>query len=199
MSRAVAEWAASATWPVAQPAGQRRSRAAQPRGPAGASSRVVPGRHPPCGGEISRIMLALKKALAAGADTCILVFDEIDTGISGRVADVVLHHRVVPVEHRERLRGRPDRAHRRAVSPRPRRGDHPPAGPLRTRRTPRSQALAPSSRNGRTHRSSMPRRDASAVAIPCCSMRWCGRCRRACPTAAGPCPCAAAPGDGVRS
>jgi len=41
------------------------------------------------GGEISRIMLALKRALAAGADTCILVFDEIDTGISGRVAAVV--------------------------------------------------------------------------------------------------------------
>lgn len=41
------------------------------------------------GGEISRVILALKKALAAGADSCILVFDEIDTGISGRVADVV--------------------------------------------------------------------------------------------------------------
>jgi len=41
------------------------------------------------GGEVSRIMLALKKALSAGADTCILVFDEIDTGISGRVADIV--------------------------------------------------------------------------------------------------------------
>jgi DNA repair protein RecN (Recombination protein N) len=41
------------------------------------------------GGEVSRIMLALKKALAVGADTCILVFDEIDTGISGRVADIV--------------------------------------------------------------------------------------------------------------
>lgn len=41
------------------------------------------------GGEISRVMLALKKALAAGADSCILVFDEIDSGISGRVANVV--------------------------------------------------------------------------------------------------------------
>lgn len=41
------------------------------------------------GGEVSRIMLALKKALTVGADTCILVFDEIDTGISGRVADIV--------------------------------------------------------------------------------------------------------------
>lgn len=41
------------------------------------------------GGELSRIMLAFKRALAADADTCVLVFDEIDTGISGRVADVV--------------------------------------------------------------------------------------------------------------
>lgn len=41
------------------------------------------------GGELSRIMLALKKALAADAETCVLVFDEIDAGISGRVADVV--------------------------------------------------------------------------------------------------------------
>lgn len=41
------------------------------------------------GGEISRIMLALKKALSIGAETCVLVFDEIDSGISGRTADVV--------------------------------------------------------------------------------------------------------------
>src|SRR5262249_33390820 len=41
------------------------------------------------GGELCRIMLALKKALVADAETCILVFDEIDTGISGKVADVV--------------------------------------------------------------------------------------------------------------
>ncbi len=41
------------------------------------------------GGEMSRIMLALKKALVADAETCVLVFDEIDSGISGRVADTV--------------------------------------------------------------------------------------------------------------
>ncbi len=41
------------------------------------------------GGELSRIMLALKNALATDAETCVLVFDEIDSGISGRVADVV--------------------------------------------------------------------------------------------------------------
>jgi len=34
-------------------------------------------------------MLAIKRALVVGADTCVLVFDEIDTGISGRIADVV--------------------------------------------------------------------------------------------------------------
>ena len=43
------------------------------------------------GGELSRIMLALKRALSSDAETCVLVFDEIDTGISGRVADVVGH------------------------------------------------------------------------------------------------------------
>ncbi len=41
------------------------------------------------GGELSRIMLAFKRSLAVDAETCVLVFDEIDTGISGRVADVV--------------------------------------------------------------------------------------------------------------
>lgn len=41
------------------------------------------------GGEVSRIMLAFKRTLAAGADSCLLVFDEIDSGISGKVADIV--------------------------------------------------------------------------------------------------------------
>lgn len=41
------------------------------------------------GGEISRIMLAIKKVLAAEASTCVLVFDEIDAGISGRAANMV--------------------------------------------------------------------------------------------------------------
>lgn len=41
------------------------------------------------GGEISRIMLGIKKVLSAGAETCVMVFDEIDTGISGKTADIV--------------------------------------------------------------------------------------------------------------
>lgn len=41
------------------------------------------------GGELSRIMLALKKSMSEGAETCVLIFDEIDTGISGKTANVV--------------------------------------------------------------------------------------------------------------
>ncbi len=41
------------------------------------------------GGEISRIMLALKKVLADADAIPILVFDEIDSGISGRIARIV--------------------------------------------------------------------------------------------------------------
>jgi len=41
------------------------------------------------GGELSRVMLALKQALAQHASHGTMVFDEIDTGISGRVARTV--------------------------------------------------------------------------------------------------------------
>jgi len=41
------------------------------------------------GGEISRIMLAVKTVLADADDIDVLIFDEIDTGISGRIAQKV--------------------------------------------------------------------------------------------------------------
>ncbi len=41
------------------------------------------------GGELSRVMLAVKTILAAADDVPTLVFDEVDAGIGGRVADVV--------------------------------------------------------------------------------------------------------------
>ena len=41
------------------------------------------------GGELSRIMLAIKNVLAGSDDVDTLIFDEIDTGISGRAADRV--------------------------------------------------------------------------------------------------------------
>ena len=41
------------------------------------------------GGEVSRIMLALKRSLLSKNGSSIMIFDEIDTGISGRIADKV--------------------------------------------------------------------------------------------------------------
>ncbi len=41
------------------------------------------------GGEMSRIMLAIKKVLADTDSTPVLIFDEIDTGISGKAANAV--------------------------------------------------------------------------------------------------------------
>jgi len=59
------------------------------------------------GGEISRVLLAIKSALAGADRTSVLVFDEIDTGISGeearRVGDVLKelsqYHQVLCITH----------------------------------------------------------------------------------------------------
>jgi len=59
------------------------------------------------GGEISRIMLAMKTVLAEADRVPVLVFDEIDTGISGRVARVVgnnlkevsIKHQIICITH----------------------------------------------------------------------------------------------------
>ncbi|MCK6560462.1 DNA repair protein RecN [candidate division KSB1 bacterium] len=59
------------------------------------------------GGEISRIMLALKSILAERDDIPILIFDEIDSGVSGRVAQAVgrrlqklaLSHQILCITH----------------------------------------------------------------------------------------------------
>lgn len=65
------------------------------------------------GGEVSRIMLALKAALAACDKTPVLVFDEIDVGISGRIAQQVGammraladHHQVIAITHLPQIAG----------------------------------------------------------------------------------------------
>jgi DNA repair protein RecN (Recombination protein N) len=41
------------------------------------------------GGELSRFMLAMKVALAGGSQTATMIFDEIDTGTGGAVADAI--------------------------------------------------------------------------------------------------------------
>ena len=59
------------------------------------------------GGELSRIMLAIKKVLAEADNIPVLVFDEIDTGISGKAAKSVAekmksiskNHQVLCISH----------------------------------------------------------------------------------------------------
>lgn len=59
------------------------------------------------GGEISRIMLALKTVLAEADSIPVLIFDEIDTGISGRIARIVgqslanlaQNHQIICITH----------------------------------------------------------------------------------------------------
>ena len=65
------------------------------------------------GGEISRIMLALKSILAKSDRLPVLIFDEIDVGVSGRVAQAVGHslkalsgyHQVITITHLPQIAG----------------------------------------------------------------------------------------------
>lgn len=41
------------------------------------------------GGELSRIMLAMKSIFSAQQDVTSIIFDEVDTGVSGRVAQAI--------------------------------------------------------------------------------------------------------------
>lgn len=68
------------------------------------------------GGEVSRIMLALKSALAQSDKTQVLIFDEIDTGVSGRIGQSVglslkklsKHHQVIAITHLPQIAGLAD-------------------------------------------------------------------------------------------
>lgn len=59
------------------------------------------------GGEIARIMLCLKTILAKGYDVQTIIFDEIDTGVSGEIADkmadvmssIASHMQVITITH----------------------------------------------------------------------------------------------------
>ncbi|HUX60771.1 MAG TPA: DNA repair protein RecN [Ignavibacteriaceae bacterium] len=74
------------------------------------------------GGEISRIMLALKTILAKNDKLPLLIFDEIDTGVSGRVAQKVGQslkslaalHQIISITHLPQIAGLAD--HHFAVS-----------------------------------------------------------------------------------
>ncbi|MGK9476445.1 DNA repair protein RecN [Melioribacter sp. OK-6-Me] len=68
------------------------------------------------GGEISRIMLALKSILAKSERLPILIFDEIDTGISGSVAqkvgfalkELASSHQIIAITHLPQIAGLAD-------------------------------------------------------------------------------------------
>jgi DNA repair protein RecN (Recombination protein N) len=65
------------------------------------------------GGEISRIMLSLKSILAKNEKLPILIFDEIDTGVSGRIAQKVGNtlkslassHQIIAITHLPQIAG----------------------------------------------------------------------------------------------
>ncbi len=60
-----------------------------PAGQAGKSSRFEPIRKVASGGELSRLMLCIKSLVAQSIDLPTMIFDEIDTGISGEAAKQV--------------------------------------------------------------------------------------------------------------
>ena len=69
------------------------------------------------GGELSRIMLALKGVLAAGDRVSVLVFDEIDANVGGRLGsiiggklrDLASHHQVLCITHLPQIASYGDR------------------------------------------------------------------------------------------
>ena len=68
------------------------------------------------GGEVSRIMLALKSILAKSDRLPVLIFDEIDVGVSGRVAQAVglslkslsSFHQIIAITHLPQIAGLAD-------------------------------------------------------------------------------------------
>jgi DNA repair protein RecN (Recombination protein N) len=71
------------------------------------------------GGELSRIMLAMKRILAIIGGRQVLIFDEVDAGIGGAIAEVVgrklrelsKHHQVICVTHLPQIACFADRHH----------------------------------------------------------------------------------------
>ena len=68
---------------------------------------VKPLKQVASGGEVSRIMLSIKNILADKDNIACLVFDEIDTGVSGRIAQMVgqsmnnlaKYHQIIAISH----------------------------------------------------------------------------------------------------
>src|SRR3984893_18754167 len=80
------------------------------------SNRFQPIRKVASGGELSRLMLCIKSLVAQSIDLPTLIFDEIDTGISGEAARQVgvimkglaAGHQVICITHQPQIAGKAD-------------------------------------------------------------------------------------------
>jgi DNA repair protein RecN (Recombination protein N) len=87
---------------------------------ANAGEELKPLRSIASGGELSRIMLALKKVLARTGSVGTIVFDEVDSGIGGATAQIVgqkllevaRHHQVLCITHLPQIASFGDRHYR---------------------------------------------------------------------------------------
>ncbi|MCB0741161.1 MAG: DNA repair protein RecN, partial [Chitinophagaceae bacterium] len=76
----------------------------------------VPIRKVASGGELNRLMLSIKSLVAASMDLPSLIFDEIDTGISGEAAKQVgiimkqlaANRQVIAITHQPQIAGKAD-------------------------------------------------------------------------------------------
>jgi len=81
---------------------------------------IKPLRGIASGGELSRIMLALKKVLARTGSVGTIIFDEVDSGIGGATAEIVgrklqevaRHHQVICITHLPQIACYGDRHYR---------------------------------------------------------------------------------------
>ena len=80
------------------------------------SNRFEPIRKVASGGELSRLMLCIKSLVAKSLDLATLIFDEIDTGISGEAAkqvgiimkDLARKRQVISITHQPQIAGKAD-------------------------------------------------------------------------------------------
>ena len=80
------------------------------------SGRYEPLRKVASGGELSRLMLSIKSIVARSMQLPTLIFDEIDSGISGETArqvgvimkDLAQHHQVISITHQPQIAAKAD-------------------------------------------------------------------------------------------
>ena len=80
------------------------------------SNRFEPLRKVASGGELSRLMLSIKSLVAQSIDLPTMIFDEIDSGISGEAAkqvgiimkELALKRQVISITHQPQIAGKAD-------------------------------------------------------------------------------------------